>query len=115
MSTPLAPVIQALRFDHPETSGLFQLDERILHWCDRAQLTLELGFRCSRSLPGHLRDRIHRNMESNRERTRRLELHLGEALSTLSKAGLDPIVLKGFAHSPEFVTDPARGVGLRAA
>jgi MFS family permease len=107
-SHPLAAVIEALRFDDATTGGLSRLDEEALGWCDRAQLTLELGLRRMSALPAPVQERIARNLASNRERTRRLEGHFAAAIAALARRGLDPVVLKGFAHTPDFIADPAR-------
>jgi MFS family permease len=103
-------VLSALRFDRPDTTALQNLSD--IEWkdtlalCDRTQLTLLLALRCPAALPPAIRARIESNLASNREKTRRLEQEVSEVLALLASNNLDPVILKGFAHSPDFLPDP---------
>ena len=91
--------------------GLLALSERDWHeslaWCDRTQLTLPLAYRHRDILPPFVQTRLDTSLASNRERTRRLEHTVAEILTLLAGRGIEPVLLKGFAHTPDFFPDPA--------
>ena len=103
-------VLEALRFDGTGREGLGALDQEdfqmALAFCDRSQLTLTLNHVCREALPGWVRARIDRNLQDYSERYRRLTSLLVELAESLETRGIEPVVLKGFGHSPEFTPDP---------
>jgi len=102
--------IEALRFDSDGTGLIRELDDaslrNVLAFCDRAQLTLTLGYVCGDALPPWLRSRIGRNLRDYSVRFARLEESLGEIATELDRRGIDFLVLKGATHSPDFTPDP---------
>lgn len=108
----LASVLAALRFDEPSTAGLERLtgDEwwDCLNTCDRARLTLLLAEYAADLMPGAIAARLARDALNNRRRLRRLEDDYLRIALQLGSAGLDHVLLKGFAQEPAFAPDRAR-------
>jgi MFS family permease len=104
-------VLDLLRFDRADAALLPSLSQRewgeTLHRCDRTQLSLILLDRRRGSLPAFVAERLDASLARNRERTHRLEAAVAEILARLRSHALDPVLLKGFAHSPAFLADPA--------
>ena len=82
----------------------------MLSFSDQAQLTLALGARCSEALPAWVRERIEGNLASNRLRNHKLREVYAEVAGGLAARGAEFVVLKGFTHCPDFVSDPDRRV-----
>lgn len=103
-------VIEALQFSGARFELLESLDERewqrVLRFCDPAQLTLTLGYCCRSSLPGWVRARIDRNYCDNAKRFAQLEAVLREVADRLQAEHLEFILLKGSTHSGDFTPDP---------
>ena len=104
-------VLEALNFRHPRGDLLASLDERewrkLLEFCDRCGLTLALGLRCREHLPDWVRQRIDQNLANNAERWRRLQATYRRLAGAFAEAGLEFVVLKGFAHCPDFAEHPS--------
>src|ERR1700690_2284213 len=102
-------VIEALRFDG-DSRRLAALDEagyrKALDFCDRAQLTLLLNSLCRDALPGWVRERIDRNLATYSQRFDRLKRSLFEIADLLEARGIEFVLVKGLAHSPDFTPDP---------
>ena len=77
-----------------------------LYYCDRNQLTLLL--RACDGLPAHVRGRLDRNLDDNRERVRRMKRTFHDCAGVLEDAGVEFAVLKGFANWGRFTADPER-------
>jgi predicted MFS family arabinose efflux permease len=103
-------VLEALRLDGAGAGRLRALDDagfrKVLELCDRAQLTLTLNYVCRGALPGWVQARIDKNLEDYSRRFERLEAALEEIADTLTRRGIEFVVLKGRTHSPEFTPDP---------
>ncbi len=103
-------VLEALRFDGAGAGRLRALDtagfQNVLAMCDRAQLTLTLNHVCRASLPAWVRTRIDKNLADYSRRFARLTAALDEIGDVYTRRGIEYIVLKGIAHSPEFTPDP---------
>lgn len=103
-------VFAALRFDAPDTSPLGNLDAsdwpQLLKLCDESQLTLTLHRGCANALPANIDSRIRRNLADNAQRFRTLQAAYFEIAEELTKRRIEFVLLKGFAHSPDFTPDP---------
>ncbi len=76
-----------------------------LYYCDRNQLTLLLR---PDGLPADVQQRLARNLDGNRERVRRMEQVFHDVASALENAGVEFLVLKGFANWEQFTAAPER-------
>ena len=103
-------VLEALRFDGAGPDRLRALDDegfrKVLALCDPAQLTLTLDDICHDALPGWIQERIAKNLRNYTRRFARLTDGLDEIADTFTRRGIEFVVLKGVAHSPEFTTQP---------
>lgn len=106
MQAPLA----ALRFSSPDYEPLSRLTalqwRRALSFCDRAQFTLPLALRCRDRLPDEVRARTDRNLAGNAERWQRIRETYCRLAGPFERAGIEPLVLKGFSHCPGFIQNP---------
>ena len=109
-----AALIDALRLKGADPEALRSFDEhewkQTLAFCDRTQLTLALGAACNGILPGWVRDRIAGDAARNAERWRRIRAAYEEIAAEFTRHSIEHAVLKGFAHCPEFVREPAQRV-----
>jgi hypothetical protein len=118
VSPPAPPPIQALlldlRLDRAGPSALAALDDagwaQACGFADRHGLTLLLRERLlktcrSKTIPGAAQERLERNFAANTLRQQRLEATFAEVAVQLRDAGLEFVVLKGLAQTPEFVED----------
>ena len=96
----------ALRFDEPSTSALERFSDaewtQCLEFCDQGRLTLLFGVRAVDVLPEWVAKRLVENGRANETRLWRLERDYLQIASQLSVAGLDHVLLKGFAQEPDF-------------
>lgn len=103
-------VLEALRFDGGGSGRLSSLEDadfrKVLEFCDPAQLTLTLNHLCRDALPGWVQARIDQNVRDYSQRFDRLQASLCEIADMLESRGIEFVVLKGFAHSPDFTPDP---------
>lgn len=106
MRAPLA----ALQFSSSDCELLTKLTDqdwkRALKFCDRTQLTLPLALRCGDYLPNDVRARTDRNLAGNAERWERIQSAYREVAEPFEQAGIEFAILKGFSHSPEFISNP---------
>jgi hypothetical protein len=80
--------------------------KKLLQFCDRTQLTLPLALSKRAQLPPEVRERIDRNVVDNFGRWEGTKQVFRQLAAAFELAGLDFLVLKGFAHCPLFMTDP---------
>ncbi len=108
----LSSALAALRFDESSTTGLERLSDDewwdCLHACDRARLTLLLAERAADLMPESVAERVARDVLNNRRRLRRLEDDYLRMALQLGSAGLDHVLLKGFAQEPALAPDRSR-------
>lgn len=95
-------LVQALRFDDAGSKALKTLDncewEQLLDFSDSMHLTLQMGRACSGSLPDWVRSRIEQNRSDNAERFEQIKTAYRDIAAALHLAGVEHIVLKGFAQ-----------------
>jgi MFS family permease len=80
--------------------------EKLLALCDAAQLTLLLRQLCRPHLPDWVLARVDRDYLKNALRFERLRTAAFEISDVLKDRSIDFVLLKGFAHSPDFTSDP---------
>ena len=109
LPAPVRAALQALQFSSG-TDSLKSLGdsewERLLAWCDRMQVTLVLADLARPVLPEAARLRTDHDLVNNRERSRRQLSALHEAGESLGSAGVEYVLLKGFAHGPDYTREP---------
>jgi hypothetical protein len=102
-------VLEALRFPG-DSSRLAALNDsshrKVLEFCDPAQFTLLLNSMCRDALPAWVQARIDRNIQDYSQRFERLKQSLFEIAGVLEARGIEFVLLKGLAHSPDFTPDP---------
>jgi hypothetical protein len=103
--------VQAIKFRGADYDGLKRLGDpdwnKVLLLGDRMHLTLPL-FRIWKSeLPDWVESRMARNLADNSERFAQIKIIYSEIAERLHHAGLNHLVLKGFAQCPS-LTDDAR-------
>jgi MFS family permease len=105
-----AALLEPLQYSGKSAGLLNSLDDaewkRLLSFCDRAQLTLTFGHLAAPFLPEWVSQRIAQNMRNNAERHRQWENAALEIADCLEARGIEFILLKGPAHSPDFTPDP---------
>jgi hypothetical protein len=108
----LTAVLAALRFDEPSSAALGRLSDDewrdCLHACDRGRLTLLLAERAADLMPESVAERVAPDILNNQRRLRRLEDDYLRIALQLGSAGLDHVLLKGFAQEPAFAPDRSR-------
>jgi len=80
--------------------------DRLLRFADLAHLTLPLARAHSLKLPEWVKERLNTNLRDNRSRFDLIRDTYNEADTSLRKAGVDFVVIKGFTLSPAFVEFP---------
>lgn len=104
------PVLSALRLTGADKNGLHELSDAewhdLLAFCDLAHLTLPLVMTCQSEVPPSVLARAQENIADNKLRVRKIESAYLEIAGAFESAGIEHLVIKGFAQSPEFV-DPA--------
>ena len=83
-------ILESLRFD---TGQPILLSDSEQYFCDRHQITLLL-------------QRNEKNLAANRERIRRIKAAFWRVQETLDAAGIEFVVLKGFANWERYWADP---------
>jgi len=101
-----------LRISSPETAGLTRLSDdewkKALQFSDHMHLTLALGTECGNPFPGWVRERLDGNLRDNALRWEKAKAAYHEVSARFKSTGLEFLVLKGFSHFPDFVSDPRR-------
>ena len=77
-----------------------------LEFCDRSQLTLELGRVVRDAMPGWVRERIDADAARNLLRLRIIEDLYRDVGGRLSAAAIDFVALKGLTQCPDFGSEP---------
>jgi hypothetical protein len=99
-------VLDALQLRGAETVGLWELSdtewENLLAFCDLAHVTLPLVMTCQDDAPGWVLTRVKRNLANNKVRVRRIATAYREIAQAFERAGVQHLVLKGFAQYPDF-------------
>jgi Uncharacterised nucleotidyltransferase len=99
----------ALQFQNAEPEGLRRLGDdewnSLLGFCDQMHLTLRLR-QLTDYLPDWVRTRIERNLADNAERFETIKADYIGVAAALREAGVDHLVLKGFAHWPVEMQHP---------
>ncbi len=89
-----------------ETLGLWELSDTkwrdLLAFCDLAHLTLPLVRICQDDAPGWVLSRAKRNLADNRVRVAADRDCLSEIAPAFERAGVEHLVIKGFAQYPDF-------------
>ena len=67
-----------------------------------AHLTLPLMRTCREDAPGWVLSRANRNLADNRMRVKRIETAYREVAQAFERAGVEHLVIKGFAQYPDF-------------
>jgi Uncharacterised nucleotidyltransferase len=103
-------VLDALQLSGAETRRLRALTDtewdELLAFCDLAHMTLPLVMTCQEAAPAWVVSRVNENLVDNRVRVKRIESAYAEIASAFHDAGIEHLVIKGFAQSPEFVRTP---------
>jgi MFS family permease len=102
-------LLAALQFRNASPEKLQELPESqwpdLLSFCDLMHLTLPLGQVCDTILPTWVRQRIEKNFVDNSLRFVRIKAVYSELASALRNAGLECLVIKGFAQCPDYVAN----------
>jgi hypothetical protein len=98
--------LEALQLRGAETLGLWeQTDAKwqdLLNFFDLAHLTLALMRSCRDDAPGWVLSRGNRNLADNRMRVKLIETAYREVAQAFERAGVEHLVVKGFAQYPDF-------------
>jgi len=99
-----------MRFRDSDPASLRALDHvewaQVLSFFDPMHLTLAFGERCRDHLPDWVRTRIDKNLADNIEHLRRLKNAYLEIKEALYRAGVEHLVLKGFAQGSSYAKNP---------
>ncbi|MGC2212274.1 MAG: nucleotidyltransferase family protein [Silvibacterium sp.] len=102
-------LIAALQLREPDTSLLQVLSDQewtsLLTFSDLAHLTLPLAQLPGTGFPSWVVERLAINSADNALRFERVKASYKEAADALDHAGIEHIVIKGFAQAPEYVKD----------
>jgi hypothetical protein len=106
----VAALLDALQLEGSNTDALLELEDadwqRLLEFCDLAHLTLALSQTNTSGFPAWVVRRLAQNVADNAQRFARVKAAYTEAAVAMGRAGASHVVLKGFAHVPDFVSDP---------
>jgi Uncharacterised nucleotidyltransferase len=99
--------LEALRLSGAKTHGLAELTDAqwraLLAFGDLAHLTIPLVRACGDSVPGWVRLRSDQNLADNTLRVKRIAATYIEMARAFDEAGIEHLVIKGFAQYPDFV------------
>ena len=100
----VSALLDALRFRNSSQDSLRSLRDcewrELLSLCDLMRLTLALGRVAEKALPEWVRARIARNLTDNNQRFDRTKSAYSEMAQAFQAAGVEHLVLKGFAQWP---------------
>lgn len=103
-------IIAALRFRDGSPDAFVSLSEsewhELLEYADLSHLTLPLGTNCREHLPQWVQQRIDHNLCDNRQRWELIKATYQEVQSAFVSAGVEHVVIKGFAQCPDFSPSP---------
>ncbi|HEV2401160.1 MAG TPA: nucleotidyltransferase family protein [Candidatus Sulfotelmatobacter sp.] len=77
----------------------------LLLYADLSHLTLPLAVNCSGYLPEWVYNRVQQNLRDNTARAKAITTAYREVQGAFNAAGIEHIVLKGFAQCPDYVSD----------
>lgn len=104
-----AAILDALKFTTVAPRLLPEFSEhewrQALRFCDESRLTLLAGAVCGGRLPAPVTERIRRNLQNNVTRMESLKQEYLRIANSFEAASVEHVVLKGFAHGPEFGLD----------
>ncbi|HEY7306419.1 MAG TPA: nucleotidyltransferase family protein [Bryobacteraceae bacterium] len=104
-------VLETLQLSGQRTAGVRSLSfddwNKLLAFCDAAQLTLTFSYLCGSELPDWVQARIDQNYRDAAARGRRLDSALNEIAHRFKQADIEFVLLKGRAHAREFGPDPS--------
>ena len=99
-------MMAALQIDNPQPQGLRQLSDaewnELLAFGDLAHLTLPLVLQNKAAVPAWVWSRAEQNLADNRMRLQRIADAYREISRAFANAGVDHLVIKGFAQYPDF-------------
>src|SRR5690349_17675047 len=84
--------------------------DKVLGFCDCAQIALPFALRSRGRVPAAVQDQLEERLQKNASRWRRIKEAYGQVAAQLHTAQIDFAVLKGFTHCPAFVEDPRHRV-----
>ncbi len=103
-------LLHALQLRTPDTTPLEKLSDKqwasLLDFCDIAHLTLPMAQLSMEKFPDWVVKRLETNLADNALRFEHVKAIYREATGALDHAGVEHIVIKGFAQSPDYVRDP---------
>lgn len=103
-------LLGALQITRASTSLLQTLSDEewlsLLNFCDLAHLTLKLATLPTSGFPAWVVSRLETNRADNFKRFERVKATYVEARNALEQAGVEHIVVKGFAQFPMYVEHP---------
>src|SRR5579863_7694307 len=110
LPAPVTALMEALSFGNERRDGLRAMTDpewkQILsHW-GFVRLMLPLRQRCGDDLPMWVREEVDQNIADNTQRFSRIQTAYHEIASTLGHAGVEHVVLKGFAQWPARMQSP---------
>lgn len=80
--------------------------KQLLDFCDRSHLTLSFAERCGECRPHWAKRRLKKCLAQNAVRWDRIKSAFEECASAFREADIPFVLLKGFSHCPDFITDP---------
>jgi len=105
-----AALLAALQLRNPQPDALRNLSDdewhSLLQFSEHAHLTLPLAKLRLNNLPPWVERRLQKNLADNAQRFERVKATYLEAALALHHAGVEHIVIKGFAQAPDYVPDP---------
>jgi predicted MFS family arabinose efflux permease len=106
----VSALLAALQLRCANAQTLRKLDRsewgELLSFCDLMHLTLPLGEACKNELPDWVRSRIETNFADNTLHFEYVRAVYSEMAGALHDAGVEHLVIKGFAQFPGYVDDP---------
>jgi hypothetical protein len=106
----VAALLDALQLEGSNTDALLSLADadwhRLLEFCDLAHLALALSQVNTSGFPDWVLRRLEQNLENSARRFEKVKAAYMEAAAALGRDGASHVVLKGFAHTPDYVSDP---------
>jgi hypothetical protein len=106
----IAAALAALRFETADIGLYAELGEsewnQALRFCDRARLTLLLGWKCGAALPEAVRRRIAGNLARNQRKLERYKSGFVEIAQSLEAESIEYAALRGLTHMGDYVPEP---------
>jgi len=103
-------LLEALKLNAPNTDELQRLNDvewgELLNFCVPASLTFPLAQLPNKGFPLWVIERLEEDVRDNSLRFERTKETYREATQALASAGVEHVVIKGFAQYPGYVTSP---------